>query len=172
MQGSTRQRPCIFKTSIHCKTKYYFPNTKAMDKISELEQRREKKILANESERQAAKPELTDRNQIKDIYEHYKIVAKERNLIEGSSDYLQKFLYVILTLYAPAVLLPKEIRDKMPRGLRDNILSSVGLSHHKTVISHNVSVVSIYYNNYKAFRYDVDYIYADILFWLERSKGV
>jgi hypothetical protein len=143
-----------------------------MDRISELETKRKKRIEAEKEEMEVLSPILTDRALIKDIYSCFRAIANERSIREDSSDYLQKFLYIILTLYAPAVLLPKEMREKMPQGLRDSIAVSIGLFHHKSVISHNVAVVSLYYSNYKDFRSDVDYIYADILFWLEKSKGV
>lgn len=135
-----------------------------MDKIIELEHTRRNRVEAEKLENIAFSPLLIDTSHIKLIYNWYKIISKEVNGFpkEESNAYRQRFIFIILLIYSPGVLLG----DKMPNGLRKDIAKAMVVKCD-TVISNNCANVMFNYHTYRDFRSDVDYLWYEITFRIQ-----
>ncbi len=137
-------------------------NRAMVDKIKMLKEIREKKKLIEQEEKELTEPLMSDISNITLVYGIFKnqINKIDNPPKERSVAYRQMFIYVVLMIYAPGVL----IGDRMPNGLRKHLSDLLGV--WDSVISDNSANVVFMYSHYKWFRDSVNYLYADILFRL------
>lgn len=130
------------------------------DKILEIKSIRAQKSALSERETELSRPILSDLNLIPDIHKWFSEILEKSDVpprLDGPNS-VRKFIFIILLIYSPAVL----AGDRMPSGLRERIASVFKLRSH-TSISHNIENVIFLYQNYKDFRRDIDYLYAEII---------
>lgn len=127
--------------------------------VSELKDIRELKTKLTEREQKLATPLLTDLNLIRVIYKWYCEINGHCGLPErrAGSCFRQKFIFIILLLYSPKTL----AGDKIAKGIRNVLADLLGL-RAPTGISNLCADVTFFYNNYKTYREDIDYLYAEI----------
>lgn len=104
-----------------------------------------------------SQPILSDWNTIPELYELFKRVFANRP--QNNQVYQrQKFLFTILYLFCPDVL----VEEKMPRGLRP-ILARIFHLKSGTPISDNCSGLLILYKTYIDFPRDVEIFYNAVM---------
>jgi hypothetical protein len=129
-------------------------------KLEEISQVRKERADIEEKERALLKPTLTDLSLISVIHGWVCVIASE-NRHTGTSESVyerKKFLFIVLLLYAPGVL----VGDKMPSGLRGK-LAEVLRIRSKSVISDNCADVPFLYNRYKDFREETEEVFRGIV---------
>ena len=138
---------------------------KEFSSIVELKSIREQKSRLSERENELSRPFLSDYSLIPTLYAWFKEILANRDCPPNpeSVNQRKKFLFIILFLYSPSVL----AGGKMPDGLRDALCRTLGMNTGST-ISKNCADVVFLYQNYKDFRQDIEYLYAEIL---ERING-
>ena len=138
---------------------------KEFSSIVELKSIREQKSRLSERENELSRPFLSDYSLIQTLYSWFKEILANRDCAPNpeSVNQRKKFLFIVLFLYSPSVL----AGGKMPDGLRDTICRTLGMNTGST-ISKNCADVVFLYQNYKDFRQDIEYLYAEIL---ERING-
>ena len=136
--------------------------------ISELKFIREQKSRLSEREQELIKPILSDLYIIPVIYKWYCEVVGNCGLPErrAGASFRQKFIFIILFLYSPSTL----AGGKIAKGIRDILAGILGFKA-PTGISNLCVDVMFYYNNYKDYRADIDYLYTEIINRL-RFKGL
>ena len=142
--------------------------TKEFSSIVELRSIREQKSRLSEREQELASPILTDLSLIPEIYGWFKELLAGMDCPPNPESVTQrkKFLFIVLFLFAPSVL----AGGRLPNGIRAEI-SGVFSDVSPCVISNNIADVSFIYQQYKDFRQDIDYLYAEIVKRL-RDKGL
>ncbi len=130
------------------------------DKILEIKKIRAQKSDLSERETELSKPILSDIDTIPEVYRWFLELIEISNCPSRpeSSALRKKFIFIVLLIYAPAVL----AGGRMPLGLREKIGSVFNLKDH-TFISHNIENVVFLYQNYKSFRREIDYLYTEII---------
>lgn len=130
------------------------------EKIVSLKNVRIEKSNLSEKEQVLSKPLLDDRGLIKEIYTKFIEVLNERCMppVTGSVLQRKKFIFIVLYLYSPSTL----AGGKMPKGLRDDICSVLGLNSVST-ISDNCADVVFLYQNYSDFSKDIDAIFKAVM---------
>ena len=138
---------------------------KEFSSIVELKSIREQKSRLSERENELSRPFLSDYSFIPTLYVWFKEILANRDCPPNpeSVNQRKKFLFIILFLYSPSVL----AGGKMPDGLREELCRTLGMNTGST-ISKNCADVVFLYQNYKDFRKDIEYLYAEIL---ERING-
>lgn len=142
---------------------YYFLNNRVMEKefsaISELKSIREQKSRLSEREQELSEPVLHDYSIIGMIYQLFKeiLLAMPLPPCVDSPTQRKKFIFIILFLYSPSTLAGR----KMKVGLRDKIAEVTGCKG--SLISHNCEDVTFFYQQYKSYRQDIDYLYTEIV---------
>lgn len=136
--------------------------------ISELKSIRTQRIRLFEREQELSKPILQDYKLISTIYEWFTEILKEIQPGQRINKPIQrkKFLFILVFLYSPATL----AGDKMKQGLRDEIASVLN-TNEKSIISKSLNNIVFYYQTYKYFRQDIEYLYTEIVKRL-RVKGL
>lgn len=142
--------------------------TKEFSSIVELKSIREQKSRLSEREQELASPILTDLSLIPEIYDWFKELLAGMDCPPNPESVTQrkKFLFIVLFLFAPSVL----AGGRLPNGIRAEI-AGVFPDVSPCVISNNIADVSFIYQQYKDFRQDIDYLYAEIVKRL-RDKGL
>lgn len=132
---------------------------KEFSAVSELKSIREQKSRLSEREQELAKPMLHDYSLIGEIYGWFKEVLSGLAFppFVDSPTQRKKFIFIILFLYSPSTL----AGGKMKVGLRDKIAEVTGGTG--SLISHNCEDVTLFYQQYKSYRQDIDYLYIEIL---------
>lgn len=138
---------------------------KEFSSIVELKSIREQKSRLSERENELSRPFLSDYSFIPTLYVWFKEILANRDCPPNpeSVNQRKKFLFIILFLYSPSVL----AGGKMPDGLREELCRTLGMNTGSTISKNCVDVVFLY-QNYKYFRQDIEYLYAEIL---ERING-
>jgi hypothetical protein len=136
--------------------------------VSELKAIREQKSRLSERENELSAPVLSDLELIPVIYEWFKEVLSEMAFPPQVECITQrkKFLFIVLFLFSPSVL----AGGRMPNGVRKS-LEEVFPNVKPCTISNNLADVVFLYQQYKDFRQDIEYIYAEIVSRL-KFKGL
>ncbi|MFT4222907.1 hypothetical protein [Dysgonomonas sp.] len=123
-----------------------------INKLSELE--KEINIL----KKQILKPTLTDLNHIPLLYEWYKeIVAGIKDFSdEEKAEYKQVFLFCILMLYCPRVLMG----EPLSRGIREYLANLFDRS--PSHVSNLIGDIAFYYKQYTQFKKNCDHVLSEI----------
>lgn len=134
--------------------------TKEFSSIVELRSIREQKSRLSEREQELASPILTDLSLIPEIYDWFKELLAGMDCPPNPESVTQrkKFLFIVLFLFAPSVL----AGGRLPNGIRAEI-AGVFPDVSPCVISNNIADVSFIYQQYKAFRQDIEYLYNQIV---------
>lgn len=125
-----------------------------------IEEAKEKKAKREEIQRlldenaKTLTPDLSDIRLIPTIYRWCKELQNEEN----NANSRKKSLFIVMTLYAPNVLL---LGDRMPAGLRKE-LSKV-CKCHPSAISIDAANVMLLYSRYADFRQDVSILYSSVV---------
>lgn len=127
-------------------------------KLIDLKKTREDIANLKEYERTLSAPLSPNTDIVKRAYEIFTDILSDRICAPNIESVTQrkKFLFIILYIFAPGVL----IGDVMPKGFR-RMLSEI-LNVHKTVISDNCNDIVFLYQNYKSFSDDVEDLYNEI----------
>ena len=141
---------------------------KEFSSIIELRTIREQKSRLSERENELSSPILSDIYLLPEIYSLFCDALEERDCAPKIDSVYQrkKFLFISLFLFAPSVL----AGGRLPNGIRAE-LSKIFPDVSPCVISNNISDVVFIYQQYKDFRQDIDYLYAEIVKRL-RDKGL
>lgn len=141
---------------------------KEFSSIAELKSIRKQKSRISEREARLSRPTLQDAALITEIYQWFKDILSDMDFHPNHESVIQrkKFLFIVLFLFAPSTL----AGGRLPNGIRME-LTKVFPNVSPCVISNNIADVSFIYQNYKDFRQDVDYLYAEIVKRL-RDKGI
>lgn len=141
---------------------------KEFSSIIELRTIREQKSRLSERENELSSPILSDIYLLPEVYSLFCDVLEERDCAPKIDSVYQrkKFLFISLFLFAPSVL----AGGRLPNGIRAE-LSKIFPDVSPCVISNNISDVVFIYQQYKDFRQDIDYLYAEIVKRL-RDKGL
>lgn len=133
---------------------------KEFSAVSELKSIREQKSRLSERERELIKPILKDLSLIPVIFGWYCELKGNCGLPErrAGAIFRRKFIFIILFLYSPSTL----AGGKIAKGIRD-ILADILEFNSPTGISNLCVDVTFYYNNYKEYRADIEYLYTEIL---------
>lgn len=128
--------------------------------ISELKTIREQKSRLSERENELSAPLLSDLELIPELYKWFADILANMDFPPNLESVTQrkKFLFIILFLYSPSTL----AGGKMLCGLRDKLCEVTNITS-KSTISDNCADVVFMYQNYKAFRKDIDYLYTEVL---------
>jgi hypothetical protein len=142
--------------------------TKDFSSIMELKAIKEQQAKLSELENRLATPALHDFTQIAQLYECFKDILAERDFPPNIESVIQrkKFLFIVLFLFAPRVL----AGGRLPNGIRAE-LARVFPNVAPCVISNNIADVLFIYQQYKDFRQDIEYLYAEIVNRL-RDQGI
>ena len=142
--------------------------TKEFSSIVELKSIREQKSRLSERENELSSPILPDTSMIPNIYSMFCKILSERDCPPIADNVYQrkKFLFIALFLFAPSVL----AGGRLPNGIRAE-LARIFPDVSPCVISNNIADVLFIYQNYKDFRQDIEYLYAEIVKRL-RVKGL
>ena len=134
--------------------------TKKFSSIAELKAIREQKSRLTERENELSFPELKDLSLIPKIYGWFKEILAGRDCPPNPESVTQrkKFLFIVLFLFTPSTL----AGGRLPNGVRA-ALSEVLPDVSPCVISNNIADVLFIYQNYKDFRSDIEYLYAEII---------
>lgn len=108
-----------------------------------------------------AEPILTDWNMLPELYQVFQDLFSQRQ-IKQPIYHRQKFLFVILFLFCPSVL----VGERMPVGFRKMLAALLGLNAG-TTISDNCAGLIILYNSYIDFRKDTNLFYDKVMMVLE-----
>ena len=121
----------------------------------------------SEEENALMSPLLTDKSLIAEIYKIFSDLLNERDCPPNIESVTQrkKFIFIILYLFSPSTL----AGGKMISGLREEMAKVIGIRERST-ISRNCSDVVFFYQNYKDFSGDIEYLYAGIVEEL-RKRG-
>lgn len=142
---------------------YYFLNNRVMAKefsaISELKSIREQKSRLSEREQELSEPVLHDYSIIGVVYEWFREILSGLSLppCVDSPTQRRKFIFIVLFLYSPSTL----AGGKMKVGLRDKIAEVTGCTG--SLISHNCEDVTFFYQQYRSYRQDIDFLYTEIV---------
>ena len=141
---------------------------KEFSSIAELKSIREQKSRISERENELSRPIIQKVELISEIYGWFREILSEMALEPNIESVTQrkKFLFIIMFLFAPSVL----AGGRLPNGIRAE-LSKIFPDVSPCVISNNISDVVFIYQQYKDFRQDIDYLYAEIVKRL-RDKGL
>lgn len=141
---------------------------KEFSSIIELRTIREQKSRLSERENELSSPILSDIYLLPEIYSLFCDALEGRDCAPKIDSVYQrkKFLFISLFLFAPSVL----AGGRLPNGIRAE-LSKIFPDVSPCVISNNISDVVFIYQQYKDFRQDIDYLYAEIVKRL-RDKGL
>lgn len=141
---------------------------KEFSSIIELRTIREQKSRLSERENELSSPILSDIYLLPEVYSLFCDTLEERDCAPKIDSVYQrkKFLFISLFLFAPSVL----AGGRLPNGIRAE-LSKIFPDVSPCVISNNISDVVFIYQQYKDFRQDIDYLYAEIVKRL-RDKGL
>lgn len=141
---------------------------KEFSSIIELRTIREQKSRLSERENELSSPILSDIYLLSEVYSLFCDALEERDCAPKIDSVYQrkKFLFISLFLFAPSVL----AGGRLPNGIRAE-LSKIFPDVSPCVISNNISDVVFIYQQYKDFRQDIDYLYAEIVKRL-RDKGL
>lgn len=132
---------------------------KEFSAVSELKSIREQKSRLSEREQELSEPVLYDYSLIEEIYEWFKEILSGHTLPPciDSPTQRKKFIFIVLFLYSPSAL----AGGKMKVGLRDKIAEVTGCTG--SLISHNCENVTFFYQQYKSYRQDIEYLYTEIV---------
>ena len=132
---------------------------KEFSAVSELKSIREQKSRLSEREQELSEPVLYDYSLIEEIYEWFKEILSGLTLppCVDSPTQRKKFIFIVLFLYSPSAL----AGGKMKVGLRDKISEVTGCTG--SLISHNCENVTFFYQQYKSYRQDIEYLYTEII---------
>lgn len=138
------------------------------NEISELKAIREEKLRLLEREAELLKPILRQVELLPTLFEWF---IEIRNNMPVRPDRMsvrtrKQFLFIILWLYSPATL----SGGRLLYGLRRKLVEVFHVNS-RTIISDNCSDVVFYYQQYKDFRIEVDYIRMQLLNRL-RLEGI
>lgn len=132
-------------------------------KILALQTLRNSYQTLSEQLEEMSQPILTNWNIIPELYEVFKKVFSSRP--QNNQVYFrQKFLFVILYLFCPDVL----VGEKMPRGFRP-ILAKIFHLKSGTPISDNCSSLMVLYKSYIDFSRDVDIFFRAAMDYVGKS---
>lgn len=136
--------------------------------ISELKSLREQKSRISERESELSVPKLTDLELIPEIYKWFCELVGNCGASERRAGvrFRKQFIYIIMFLYSPSTL----AGGKITTGLRDILARLLGFKS-PTGVSNLCADVTFYYNNYKDYRADIEYLYTEIVNRL-RFKGL
>ena len=128
--------------------------------VSELKTIREQKSRLSERESELSIPKLTDLELISEIYKWFCELVRNCGLPERRAGirFRKQFIYIIMFLYSPSTL----AGGKIAPGLRDILAGLLGFKS-PTGISNLCVDVTFYYDNYKVFRQDIEYLYTEII---------
>lgn len=134
-----------------------------MERLVKAEEARRKKRALDEEEKEALRPRLKNFEDIQMVKEWIDELTHkvENSHLWSTTDYRQRFLCIIIWLYCPGTLLG----DSLLKGLREKLSDIMGIS--PSMVSHHISNLYFYYNEYKLFRSDIDFIIAEVLLRIE-----
>lgn len=136
--------------------------------ITRIQEAAEKKRAIETARREfnaMVTPSLRDITAMPQIWEWFNTLATEIDDFPpvGDTRYLQRFVFIITTLYSPSSLYGSRLRS----GLRSRLSGILGVG--KWTISHNVAIVQFLYSTYPDFKRHIEYLYPEILFRAERA---
>lgn len=127
--------------------------------IAEIKSIREQKSRLSAREKELTEPTLTDLDMIRTLYDWFKEIWADRECpgrLE-SVNQRKKFIFIVLFLYSPSTLAGGRISNK----IREVLSEVMGCTPY--YISHNVESVIFFYQQYKDFRQDVDWVFTEIM---------
>lgn len=127
--------------------------------IAEIKSIREQKSRLSAREKELTEPTLTDLNMVRTLYDLFKETLSKRDCPGRVESVTQrkKFIFIVLFLYSPSTLAGGRISNKIRKVLSEVI----GCTPY--YISHNVENVIFFYQQYKDFRQDVDYVFTEMM---------
>lgn len=137
------------------------------DKVVRIKKIRMEKSCLSEEEQALSQPLLTDKGEIKVIYDIFVDILENREPQPNINSVIQrkKFIFIVLYLFSVGTLLG----GKMPNGLREELSNVLGVKD--VIISNNCKDIVFQYQNYIDFSDDVNVIYAEIVRRL-KAKGM
>lgn len=127
--------------------------------IAEIKLIREQKSRLSEREKELTEPTLTDLDMVKTLYELFKesLAGRDCSGRAESTTQRKKFIFIVLFLFSPSTLAGGRISNKIRK-----VLSEV-IGCTPSYISHNVENVIFFYQQYKDFRQDVDWVFTEMM---------
>lgn len=128
--------------------------------IFKLKKTREQIARLQDQEKELMRPMFDDYGKIQKVYDVFREVLSERDCPPSHQSVYQrkKFLFIVLYLFAPGVL----IGDYMPKGLR-KVLSDTLDIKSETTISNNCEDIVFLFRNYKDFSSDINELYHEMI---------
>lgn len=123
-------------------------------KIQSLKSARESINEAFKKATEAAKPIISDKRQLVDVYRNFLAFIQQG---EFTTARRKQFLFIVVYLFCPAVF----IGDKMPKGFREALRDLLCLNS-LSIISNDTRDLMFLYTHYSDFREEVERAYSFI----------
>ena len=127
--------------------------------IAEIKFIREQKSRLSAREKELTEPTFTDLDMIRTLYDLFKESLSGRDCPGRAESVTQrkKFIFIVLFLYSPSTMAGGRISNK----IREVLSEVIGCTPF--YISHNVENVIFFYQQYKDFRQDVDWVFTEMM---------
>ena len=135
-------------------------------KAIKVELHKQEREITRQAE-ELSKPILSDKKQIKVLYEWFENLREEEKLTGSRSVHNRQFLFVVILLFSPSTLAGEKLRP----GIR-NELAEVFKCKSPSSISNLCSDVLLWYQSYEGFRKSTDALYSKLIDKIELKNDL